>query len=253
MTIRTLLVDDEPAALRGLSRRLQTEKSIEVIGLCEDGAAAIAAITELKPDLVFLDIQMPGINGFEVIDAIGLANTPAIIFVTAYNQYAVRAFDVHAIDYLLKPIDNERFQLALERARQHVLQPREKMVKCIAEMLEKFNLNEPHQWSKRLAIKQDGRIVLVESSDVDRIEAAGNYVEVYVGTKMHLMRETLIGLGGRLNPDFFARVSRSSIVNIEHVRELQPMFNGDFVVILHNGAQVKGSRKYRAALDALIS
>lgn len=252
MTIRTLLVDDEIIALRGLHQRLLRETDIDIVGQCEDGASAIAAINELRPDLVFLDIQMPGLGGFDVIAAIGLAQMPAVIFVTAFDQFALRAFDVHAIDYVLKPIDGERFQQALSWARQTLQEPGGRLNERIAAALEDLGLAPPRRWARRLAIKSAGRVVLVEVGEIDRIEAAGNYAEICIGAKRHLLRETLASLEGRLDPAGFARISRAAIVNIERVRELQPMFSGDFVVLLKDGTQVAGSRRYRETLDRLL-
>ncbi len=253
MNIRTLLVDDEPAALRGLAQRLQHEGDIEVVGRCEDGGAAIEAIVRLKPDLVFLDIQMPEISGFDVIAAVGLERMPAVIFVTAFDQFAVRAFDVHAVDYVLKPIDNERFKRALDRAREHFRESGSNLRERIAAALEDLGLREPLRWTRRLTVKLSGRVLLVDVGAIDRMEASGNYVEVFAGGKVHLLRETLTSLTSRLDPACFARISRSSTVNIERVRELQPMFNGDFVVVLRDGTEVAGTRRYREQLDRLLT
>jgi len=252
MTIRTLLVDDETVALRGLHQRLLRETDITIVGQCEDGASAIAAINELQPDLVFLDIQMPGLGGFDVIAAVGLEQMPPVIFVTAFDQFALRAFDVHAIDYVLKPIDGARFQQALSWARQTLQQPGERLKERIAAALDDLGL-APRRWARRLAIKSVGRVVLIEVRDIDRIEAAGNYAEICIGAKRHLLRETLASLEGRLDPAGFARISRAAIVNIERVRELQTMFSGDFVVLLKDGSQVAGSRRYRETLDRLLN
>lgn len=248
--IRVLIVDDEPIARRGIRQRLRGEADVEVIGECGDGAAAIDAITALAPDLVFLDIQMPEVGGFDVVEAIGVALMPAVIFVTAYDEHALRAFDVHAVDYVLKPIDRHRFRTAVERARQRLADAPRQLDRRIAAAL--GELGRPaHDYAKRLAIKGDGRVLLVDVDEVDRLEAAGNYVEVHSGAHHHLVRETMASLEGRLDPARFVRVSRSSIVNADRVRELQPMFNGDFVVVLRNGTKVGGSRRYRAAFDML--
>lgn len=252
MTLRVLLVDDEAIALRGLHQRLLGEPDLAIVGQCTDGASAIAAINELRPDLVFLDIQMPGIGGFDVIAAVGLAQMPALIFVTAFDQFALRAFEVHAIDYLLKPIDGERFQQALSRARQTLGRPADDLRQRVAAALADLGLVAPRRWARRLAIRSAGRVLLIEVGDIDRIEAAGNYAEICIGAKRHWLRETLASLEGRLDPAGFARVSRASIVNIERVRELQPMFSGDFVVLLKDGSQVAGSRRYRDTLDRLL-
>ena len=252
--IRALIVDDEPIARRGIRQQLRGEADLEVIGECGDGAAAIDAITGLAPDLVFLDIQMPEVGGFDVVEAIGIARMPAVIFVTAYDEHALRAFDVHAVDYVLKPIDRHRFRTAVERARrrlEHAPAQLDRQVdRRIAAAL--GELGRPaHDYAKRLAIKGDGRVILVDVDEVDRLEAAGNYVEVHGGARRHLVRETMAGLEARLDPTRFVRVSRSSIVNATRVRELQPMFNGDFVVVLRDGTKVAGSRRFRAAFDRL--
>ena len=252
--IRVLIVDDEPIARRGIRQHLRGEADLEVIGECGDGAAAIDAITELAPDLVFLDIQMPEVGGFDVVEAIGVAQMPAVVFVTAYDEHALRAFDVHAVDYVLKPIDRHRFRTAVDRARQRLADAPgrldDQLSRRIAAAL--GELGRPaHDYAKRLAIKGDGRVILVDVEEVGRLEAAGNYVEVHSGARHHLMRETMASLEARLDPARFVRVSRSSIVNAARVRELQPMFNGDFVVVLRDGTKVAGSRRYRAAFDRL--
>ncbi|HEU4886422.1 MAG TPA: LytTR family DNA-binding domain-containing protein [Thermoanaerobaculia bacterium] len=248
--IRVLIVDDEPIARRGIRQHLRGEADLEVIGESGDGAAAIEAITGLAPDLVFLDIQMPEVGGFDVVEAIGVARMPAVVFVTAYDEHALRAFDVHAVDYVLKPIDRHRFRTAVERARRRLAHAPGQLDRRIAAAL--GELGRPaHDYAKRLAIKGDGRVMLVDVDEVDRLEAAGNYVEVHSGARHHLLRETTGSLEARLDPARFVRVSRSSIVNADRVRELQPMFNGDFVVVLRDGTKVAGSRRYRAAFDKL--
>lgn len=248
--IRVLIVDDEPIARRGIRQQLRGEADLEVIGECGDGAAAIEAITGLAPDLVFLDIQMPEVGGFDVVEAIGVARMPAVVFVTAYDEHALRAFDVHAVDYVLKPIDRHRFRTAVERARRRLAHAPWQLDRRIAAAL--GELGRPaHDYARRLAIKGDGRVMLVDVDEVDRLEAAGNYVEVHSGARHHLVRETMASLEARLDPARFVRVSRSSIVNAGRVRELQPMFSGDFVVVLRDGTKVAGSRRYRAAFDML--
>lgn len=248
--IRVLIVDDEPIARRGIRQQLRGEADLAVIGESGDGAAAINAITELAPDLVFLDIQMPEVGGFDVIEAIGVARMPAVVFVTAYDEHALRAFDVHAVDYVLKPIDRHRLRTAVERARRRLAHAPGQLDRRIAAAL--GELGRPAQdYAKRLAIKGDGRVILVDVGEVDRLEAAGNYVEVHSGARHHLVRETMTSLEARLDPARFVRVSRSSIVNADRVRELQPMFSGDFVVVLRDGTKVAGGRRYRAAFNRL--
>lgn len=252
MTLRVLIVDDEPVARRGILRLLRQEPDIEVVGECGDGAAALAALAELAPDLVFLDVQMPELDGFAVLEAIGAERMPAVVFVTAYDRHAVRAFDAQAIDYVLKPIDPQRFQQALRRARAHLAHPDEGFVRRVSEALKLIDRGERSRHPARLAIRSDGRVRLIDIADVDQIVAAGNYVEIHAGGRSHLMRETMASLEARLDPQRFVRVSRAAIVSLDRIREVQPLFNGDFVVLLRNGAQVNGSRRYRAALDTLL-
>jgi two-component system LytT family response regulator len=250
--MRVLLVDDEPAARRGLRRLLAGLPDVAVVGECEDGEAAVAGIAALAPDLVFLDIQMPGLDGFGVIDAVGLARMPPVVFVTAYDEFALKAFEVHALDYLLKPVDEQRLQAVVERARARLPEAGADWAARLASTLETLGLQRPPRWCRRLAIRGNGRVVLLDVAEVDYVSAAGNYVEVHEGRKAHLLRETLLRLEARLDPERFARVSRSAIVNIDRVRELQPMFNGDFVVLLKDGTQVAGSRRHREALLSLL-
>ena len=252
MTIRVLIVDDEPVARRGILRLLRQEPDIEVVAECEDGRSAIAAISAHSPDLVFLDVQMPELDGFAVIEAVGSSHMPAVVFVTAFDQHAVRAFDAQAIDYVLKPVDPERFRRALQRARSRLAHPDDSFVRRVSEVLKLIDRGEPQQYPARLAIRSEGRVRLLDIAEVDRFVAAGNYVEVHAGGKQHLLRETMTSLEARLDPQRFIRVSRAAIVSIAQIREVQPLFNGDFVVLLKNGAQVNGSRRHRAALDVLL-
>ena len=252
MSIRTLIVDDEPIARRGLLRLLRQEPDIDVVGECGDGSAAVAAISALAPDLVFLDVQMPELDGFGVVEAIGPERMPAVVFVTAFDQHALRAFDAQAIDYVLKPIDPERLRRALQRARAQLAQPDDGLVRRVTELLKSLDRSAAQTYPARLAIRSDGRVRLIDIDEVDRILAAGNYVEIHAGGKTHLLRETMASLESRLDPQRFVRISRAAIVCIACIREVQPLFNGDFVVLLKNGAQVTGSRRYRAALDVLL-
>jgi two-component system LytT family response regulator len=252
MTIRILIVDDEPVARRGIVRLLRHEPDIEVVGECGDGGSAIAAISALTPDLVFLDVQMPELDGFAVIEAVGSSRMPAVVFVTAFDQHAVRAFDAQAIDYVLKPVDPERFRRALQRARSRVAQPDDGFVRRVSEALKLIDRGDLPHYPARLAIRSEGRVRLLDIADVDRIVAAGNYVEIHAGTHRHQLRETMVSLEARLDPQRFTRVSRAAIVSIAQIREVQPLFDGDFVVLLKNGTQVNGSRRYRAALDVLL-
>ncbi len=250
--IRTLVVDDEPMARERVLSLLQQEEDVEVVGECSDGSQALAAIQHHAPDLVFLDVQMPELDGFAVLEAIGGNRMPAVVFVTAFDQYAVRAFDAQAIDYVLKPIDTERFRRALQRARSHLAHPDDAFARRVSEVLKSIDRGALQRYPARLAIRSEGRVRLLDIDEVDRIVAAGNYVEIHTGAKQHLLRETMTSLESRLDPQRFVRVSRAAIVSIARIREVQPLFNGDFVVLLKNGAQVNGSRRYRAALEVLL-
>jgi two-component system LytT family response regulator len=245
---RVLVADDEPLARDRLRMLLAEESSVEIIAECQDGTEAIAAIKDLRPDLVFLDVQMPGATGFEVIEAVGPARMPAVVFVTAYDRYALRAFDVRALDYLLKPFDRERFQQALARARQQLQQNTHGELE--RRLLALVNdLREPQQRADRFVIKSGGRVYFVRTDEIDWIEAAGNYVKLHVGGEAHLLRETMTAIEAQLDPDVFFRIHRCHIVNIERVRELQPWFNGEYVVCLKSGARLTLSRGYREKLQ----
>ena len=250
MKIRTLVVDDEPLARERLRSLLEAEEDVEVIGECRDGNEALEAIRQRSPDLVFLDVQIPERDGFEVLEAIGPENAPAIVFVTAYDQYALQAFEVHAVDYLLKPFDEERFQKALERARLAV--GREKGGDVSQKLLSLLqDLKAPLGHLERLVVKSAGRLFFLRTEEIDWIESAGNYVCLHVGGESHLLRETMNGLEARLDPERFLRIHRSTMVNIERIKELQPWFHGDYVVILRDDRQLMMSAGYREKLDEL--
>jgi two-component system LytT family response regulator len=251
MKIRALIVDDEPLARERLRTLLAAEADLEIVGECGDGQEAVLAIEQQQPDLLFLDIQMPELDGFGVLASVKTPRLPEVIFVTAFNQHALRAFEVHALDYLLKPFDRERFQTTLGRARTRLAQARsgelnQKLTALLAEMRPAPKIID------RLAVKTSGKVLFVKTSDVDWIEAADNYVSLHVGTESHLLRETMSALETRLDPKQFLRISRSTIVNLERVKELQPMFHGDYTVILRNGTRLGLSRNYRDKLQALI-
>jgi two-component system LytT family response regulator len=250
MKIRTLTVDDEPLARERLRQLLQSEPEIELVGECADGQEALAAIKQQSPDLIFLDIQMPELDGFAVVEAITAEPPPVIVFVTAHDKFALRAFEVHAVDYLLKPFDRERFQKALERAVDRV-KHRKSFDQNEAQSAVLTELKPPSKPLERLAVKTGGRVIFVKLNDVDYIEAAHNYVELHVEKQSHLIRETLNSMETRLPSDKFVRISRSIIVNIERVKELQPLFYGEYTVTLHNGVRLTLSRRYRDKLQQL--
>ena len=249
--IRTLIVDDEPLARERIRHLLHKEPDIEVICECADGRDAVAAIGKYKPDLVFLDVQMPELDGFSVLDQLDRRALPAIVFVTAYDQFALRAFEVHALDYLLKPFDSGRFKKALERARERIQrQPSAELSRQVSEFL--ADLRPGPKQQNRLAIKSGGKVLFLKLDDIDWVEAADNYVNLHVGSESHLHRETMAALEARLPADKFMRISRSTMVNIERVKELQPMFHGEYTVILRNGTRLTLSRGYREKLNQLL-
>ncbi|MGD8378321.1 MAG: LytTR family DNA-binding domain-containing protein [Gammaproteobacteria bacterium] len=242
--VRTLIIDDMPLA-RGRVRRLLAGRSeFEIIGEAGSGPEAVRRIRDDRPDLVFLDVQMPGMDGFQVIDAIRHDHLPAVIFVTAHDEHAIRAFEVHALDYLLKPLDRERFDKALTRARSWLLgQPSAELAHRMRHLLESLEPTPPI--ARRLAIRTGGRRLFIDTSDLDWIEAAGNYLCLHLGKQTHLVRETMSQLEKRLDPGEFVRIHRSAIVRIDRVKELRPLHNGDQAVTLHDGRELTLSRTYR--------
>jgi two-component system LytT family response regulator len=244
MKIKTLIVDDEPLARERVRRFLRDESDIEFVGECGNGAEAVSKIKQEKPDLVFLDIQMPEKNGFEVIKSLDAKSIPTVIFVTAYDQYALQAFDVHALDYLLKPFNRERLHRAVLRAREHIENKTrgnldERLMSLIAD------LKSEKKYLERLVVKSVGRVFFLKINEIDWIEAAGNYLKLHAGRESHLIRETMNGIEAKLNPDKFLRIHRSTVVNIDSIKELHPMFSGDYSVILRNGTELTLSRNYR--------
>jgi two-component system LytT family response regulator len=250
MKIRTLIVDDQLMARELLRRMLKNEPDIEIIGMAASGREAVQAINQLSPDLVLLDVQMPELDGFAVLAQMKPAHAPAVIFVTANDESALRAFEVHALDYLVKPCTVERFQLALQRARQQIrrLQAGETNSRLTA-LVEDIKSGPRH--SGRLAVKAEGRFLFLKLSDIDWVEAADNYVNLHSGSESHLLRETMKAMEGKLPPEQFVRISRSAIVNAEHVKELHPLFHGEYVVILSSGARLTLTRGYRDKLRQL--
>lgn len=249
--IGVLIVDDEPIAREGVRVQLQKYADVTIRGEAGNGLEAVAAIRELEPDIVFLDVQMPGLNGFEVLEAVGTANLPAIVLVTAYDKYALQAFEINAIDYLLKPFDAERFTRAFERARREL---EKKQVAAINQRLQTLldSVLPPKKFLERLVVKSSGRIFFLPVSEIDWIEAADNYARLHVGRESHLIRETLRSLEARLNPEAFLRVRHSAIVNITHINELHPLFKGEYEIVLQNGSKLATSRRYRNKIALLL-
>jgi two-component system, LytTR family, response regulator len=251
--IRTLIVDDEPAAREGMRHLLAADPEIVLAGECSNGREAVAAIRDTSPDLAFLDVQMPELDGFGVLREVGVERAPAVVFVTAFDQYALRAFDVHAIDYLLKPFTDDRFRQSLDRAKQLVRQGRlGDLSRKLAALLDNDESTPAPHYLDRLVVKSGGKVTLLPVGEIEWIDAEGDYVRIHVGKTWHLLRETMKNLEDQLDAARFVRIHRSTIVNLEKVKELQPFFRGEYVVVLHNGTTLKLSRGYRDNLEARL-
>jgi two-component system, LytTR family, response regulator len=249
--IRAIIVDDEPLAREGVRLHLDDSSDIEVVGEAGSGEEAVSLIETIRPDLMFLDVQMPGIDGFGVLEAVGPSLMPVTIFTTAYDEFAVRAFDAHAVDYILKPYDADRFRKALERARGSIhSRRRSQMDESLNSLLEE--LRSRAQFVERIVVRAGGRIVILRIGEIDWIEAASNYVRLHAGGRDYLLRETMTALEARLNPAEFVRIHRSTIVRVDRIRELEPLFQGDYVVILTDGTRLTSSRGYRDRLQELL-
>lgn len=249
--LRVLIVDDEPLAREGLRMHLAQEPDVTVIGESADGVEAVDAITQLDPDLVFLDIQMPGVDGFGVIERVGIERMPAVVFVTAYDEFALQAFEAHALDYLLKPFDEERFRRALERARTQLRgRARRNLEERLLRLIDARTTRS--EYIERLVVRSSGRILILRVDDIDWIEAAANYVRLHVGGKSYLMRETMSGIERKLDPARFVRVHRSTIVRIDRIRELEPLFQGDYLIVLQDGSRLTSSRGYRSSVQRIL-
>jgi two-component system LytT family response regulator len=249
--IRALVIDDERLARNFLLEMLREDEEVEVIGECLNGLEAIEAIQTHAPDLIFLDVQMPELGGFAVLEAITAEKMPFVIFVTAYDQHAVRAFEVNALDFLLKPFDRKRFRVAWQKAKARIQRERNVLLdQRILSLLQ--DLKAEPNYLERLVLKTNGRIFFLETEEVDWIGADGNYVSVHSGEKSYLLRDTISSLDAQLDPKKFLRIHRSAIVKIDRIQELQPLFHGDYRVIMRNGTELTLSRNYREKLqDAL--
>jgi two-component system LytT family response regulator len=252
--IRVLIVDDEPLARQGIRLELEREPDVDVIGECADGPQAVTAIRDLKPDLVFLDQQMPKLDGFGVISAIGPESMPAVIFVTAYDRYALQAFETHAVDYLLKPFSSDRFKRALGHATQQI---RRANIENLSQKLSALLGDAPsapkrQEYLTRVVVRSGEEVLVVRAEDVDWIESADNYVQLHVGRDTHLLRESLGRLEGRLDPRRFLRIHRRMIVNIDRIEKLRPYFHGTFEVVLQGGTRLTSGRLYRTNVQALL-
>jgi two-component system LytT family response regulator len=248
MTLRTLIIDDEPLARRRLRQLLQDEPRVDIVGECEDGPSAVAAVRRLEPDLLFLDVQMPGMDGFDVIAELGASACPALIFVTAFDRYAVKAFDVHAVDYLLKPFSRARLSLALDRVGGRTgadLGLARKLTALMADLQASRPLT-------RFVVKDGERVYFVRVDDVDWLEAAGHYVCLHADGATHVIRDTLSRLESRLDANRFVRVHRSAIVNLDHIKELRAAFHGEYEIVLHTGERLASSRTAGPRIQQLL-
>jgi two-component system LytT family response regulator len=274
--IRTLIVDDEPVARAGLRKLLAAEEAVTVIGEAGDGRSAVEAVIRLRPDLLLLDIQMPEMNGFEVLDAIGLDAVPAVIFVTAYDQFALRAFEIQALDYLLKPFEDERFAKVMARARRHLERERDgDLARRLATLLETFEHRAAGASGadaatdtvdaaaraartggaalSRIIVRDGGRVFFQPVDEIDWIEAADYYAKLHVGGRVHLVRETMATLERQLDAARFVRVHRSAIVNVERVAEIRFDWRNQPVVVLTGGERLPLSRRRRERLEQVMS
>ncbi len=252
MPLQVLIVDDEPLAREGLKQLLSGLPDIRIVGECGDGVQAIEAIASKSPDLVFLDVQMPEMDGFGVIREIGAGRMPMVIFVTAYDEFAVKAFEVHALDYLLKPLDPERFSMALHRARAGI-EHRNTFTLTTKLMGLLEDLGGTHKYLERISIKNEGKVTFIKTQDVDWIEAEGDYVCIHSSGKKQLVRGKIGELEEKLDPAMFVRIHRSTIVNIDRIKELQPLFYGEYSLTLHNGMKLTVSRSYKDKLFGLLN
>jgi two-component system, LytTR family, response regulator len=264
MTIRTILVDDEPLAIQGLQLRLEKHEDVAIVDTCSNGREAIRSIKTHKPDLVFLDIQMPGFDGFSVIQGLMEVEPPLFVFVTAYNDHALRAFEAQAVDYLMKPVDEDRLADTLERVRQRLSEKKMaeeagKLKEVLAEVapdamegVESEDAHASNRYEKLINIKDRGQIFRVDVDTIEKIDAAGDYMCIYTGDNTLILRETMKDLEKRLDPRRFQRVHRSTIVNLDLVRQVKPHTNGECFLVLDSGSQVKVSRSYRDVVARFV-
>ncbi len=254
--VRVVIADDERLARQKMRMLLEPEPSVTVVAECQDGRQTVSAINCFHPDLLLLDIQMPDLDGFQVLSEIPEQEMPLVIFTSAYDQYAIRAFEAHALDYLLKPFDQERLHQAISRARLDLMKSENReMTHRLMELLSRLKSGTPataEDGQDRLVIKAKGRVIFLDLEEIDWVEAAANYVRLNVGKESYLLRETISRTSERLNPTEFIRIHRSTIVNVRKIKELIPVNSGEYVVVLKNGKELSCSRGYRALLQRVI-
>lgn len=249
--IRTIIVDDEPFARKGVRRELERNADIEIIAECANGRDAVSVIKEQKPDLVLLDLQMPEVDGFGVVEAVGVERMPAVIFITAFDQFALKAFEIHALDYILKPFDKERFQNTLQRAKKQIQQTSvDDLSSRLLGVLDARKDTE--KYLERIVVKNRGKIFFLQTDEIDWIEASDNYVRLHVGKESHLVHGTMSKLESKLNPEKFIRVHRSTIVNVSRIKELYPLFHGEYAIRLQSGKELTSSRSYKQNLQKFL-
>ena len=247
MTFKVVIADDERLARERLREFLEAEPGVDIVAECETGSETVLAIQKERPDLVLLDVRMPEMDAFEVIRALGNDHLPAIIFVTGHDQFALRAFEANAADYLLKPFDRDRFRKALHRGRERA--KRHAQSHSVSEVMKLFaELKKPSKIARRFAIRLGGRIFVVKPEEIDWIQGAGNYSELHVGTVVHLLRGTLAELEQQLSPTKFIRISRSLIVNVDRIQEIRAKSHGDYGVVLRDGKTLSATRNHRESL-----
>jgi two-component system LytT family response regulator len=252
MPFTALLVDDEPLAREGLRLLLADDPEFGAIHEARNGLEAVEAVRTLRPDLVFLDVQMPEMDGFAVVRTVGAEHMPAVVFVTAHDKYAIQAFEINALDYLLKPVTEDRFATALGRAKARLqARPADQASRQILSLLE--SIASPSRSLKRLAVRTAGKTVFVDVEDIDWMEAAENYVQIHAGRAEHLLHVTMNTLEKSLDPELFLRIHRSVIVNLRRIKELQPAMHGEYVITLQNGVRLQSSRMYNEKLKALAA
>jgi two-component system LytT family response regulator len=250
--IRTVIVDDEELGRDRIQSLLEMQPDVEIVGVCSDGPSAVETIERAQPDLVFLDVQMPGMDGFEVIENLDPSRLPSVVFVTAHDGHAIRAFEIHALDFLLKPFDQTRFEKALERARSQVTKAQGPVIDSrLVSLLEE--LREERKYPERLIVKSSGRVFFVRTEEIDWVEASGNYVKIHTKAEAHLLRESMKNMEAKLDPKIFVRIHRSAIVNIDRIKELEPWFHGEYIVIMRDGTRLTASRVFSDRLSALIA
>ena len=256
--IRTIIVDDEPAARRGVRLLLERDGGVDIVGEAAGGAEAAELIAREHPDMAFLDVQMPGCDGFQALAKAGVGQAPAVIFVTAYDEHALKAFEVNAVDYMLKPYDDVRFAVALQRGKEEARWRQGDTVNSRLHQLLDYLQHAPQpapgpeNAADRILLKSSGEIFFLKAEEIDWIEAEGDYMKFHVNGRTHLMRETMARLEARLDPKHFIRIHRSTIVNIDRLRKLSPSFAGEYAVILHDGTKLKLSRGYHERIAALL-